>query len=192
MLERVEVYSGFAVRQTGQTVSAGEVLVSHAYTDERTGIITTGRARANVVALTVTTYRSEQPLNYSAQLPTGTVYTENTLQFGNVQIPLYRKTSEPAQYRENTILVAAAPLGWALPLSISQRTVTELQNCAIELTEEAAARRARLACDEFIAQEMAGAEIHTREYAEMIEDGKAVCTVTVSASEQIGETVEIG
>lgn len=189
VLESVQVYSGFAVRAVGQSVHEGELLVSHSYTDAVTGNTTTGYAHADVMARTETVFTCQQPLTQTVQVPTGRVYSEVTFCTGGLQLPLFRETPLPAAYTETTTLLSAQPFGWALPCFFRVHTVTELTLTDVTYTEQAALDRAKLACDQQIAQQFAKTQILSRQVQTDAAEGVVRYTVTVSAIEQIGRTV---
>lgn len=190
ILYRMEVYSGYAVREVGQSVRQGDVIVSRSYTDERTGTTVTGRARAKIIASTQTTFLCRQPLQFIRPVPTGEVLTQAVLCCGSRQLSLNKEKVLPQPAIVTTRIHPLAPMGWALPLSVKLTTQTAMQDTKVTLTARQAAARARLACDEAAARQFADAEILSRNYAEQTQTDAVICTLTVTAREEIGKTVE--
>lgn len=190
VLYSLEVYSGYAVRSVGQSVHEGDVIISHSYTDERTGATVTGHSRAKIIAQTQTVFTYEQPLTIQKQLPTGEVQTLYTLCCGDKQLPIsFREAlSQPSQITTQTS--AVAPLGWALPFSVKKETQVAMADTAVTLTEEQAQQRAKLVCDEMIDAALGQAEILSREYEEIKTEESIICRATVVALEEIGKTTE--
>lgn len=189
VLEVVEVYTGYAVRSVGQSVAPGDVIVSHTYTDERTGATVSGYARARIVARTLTTYRCEQPYRFEAQYPTGEEKSYLTLHLGKNAIPLYREQQLPANYETQRRIAAAAPMGWSLPAALEWQDVTGFTTKQIELTPEQAETRARYLCMAQIAANLADGEIVQASDKVEHSDTGVVYSITVEAKEEIGKTV---
>lgn len=189
VLEVVEVYSGYAVRSVGQSVAPGDVIVSHTYTDPRSGAKVTGYARARIIARTTTTYRCEQPYRFEAQYPTGEEESYLTLHLGQKAVPLYHQQELPPTYQTQRRIAALAPMGWSFPAAIEWQDVTGVTTQQIELTPEQAETRARYFCQTQIAARLAEGEILQASDKVEHTDNSVIYSVTVEALEEIGKTV---
>ncbi|MCI6639659.1 MAG: sporulation protein YqfD [Pygmaiobacter massiliensis] len=188
ILEQLQVYSGYAVRSVGQSVAAGDVIVSHSYTDPTTGVTTTGQAHAQVLARTETVFSCQQPFSFVQTVPTGQLSVQYFLCMGQAKLPLFiNGNTTQADYTE---LLPLVPFGWNLPFYLERHTTTQTKETQITLTREEAQARAELACAEQIARQMEGAEILSRQTQTTWQDDAVTCMVTVQAIEEIGLQTE--
>lgn len=187
ILRQLQVYSGFAVRKVGQSVAEGDILVTHSYTDPRTGNVTTGQAHAQVLAETETVFCAAQPLSFTETVLTGAAAERYSIGMGVHLLPLYFKEVPPFSSSEKqTALLPVTVWGFALPVYLVRECYRETAPKTVTLTEEQAKLRAKAACDAQIRRQLADASILWREERFSAENGEVILQVRVGAVEEIG------
>ena len=144
LILEMNVQEGFAAKHPGQTVAAGEVLVTAAKAD-RNGTLIPVHAKGTVLARFNRSYQCTQPLEYQAQLPTGKVWSQESLRAVGHELAL---PAQPAgeNDRVSTSHHPLTILGFALPVTVEEQLVMERQTATVQLNEQQAQDKARLAC----------------------------------------------
>ena len=157
LILEMNIQEGFAAKQPGQTVAAGEVLVSAAKLD-RDGNAIPIHAKGTVLARFTRSYQCTQPLEYQAQLPTGRVWNRVTLRAAGRQLTL----PAPLPGERDRVSVTHHPLtelGFALPVTVEEQLVMEQKTQTVRLSEQQARDMARLACQRQLFQDFPDANI---------------------------------
>lgn len=176
ILLEVNTQEGFAVKSVGQTVAAGEVLVS-AYKPDPYEQPVESHAKGLVVAAVKKTYQCVQPSTYEAQALTGGVASScrlrlfgHTLELG-AQLPEGEEVG--AVHRPLTVL------GFALPATIEERYLPKREARQFHLTPDGARQYARFACLARLYGEFPDAEIIAESRQESWDGGTLTYTMTV-------------
>lgn len=144
LILEMNVQEGFAAKQPGQTVAAGEVLVTAGKLD-RDGALIPVHAKGTVQARFTRSYQCTQPLEYQALLPTGQVWRCLCLRAAGRSLELPAR--QPGGQDRCTVTHQPLTLfGFALPVTVEQRLVMERRSETLRLTENQAREKARLAC----------------------------------------------
>lgn len=173
----LEVQEGYAVRQAGQTVAEGEVLVSAVKEDREQNPIAS-HARATVWARLEKSYECAQPLEYTAAFATGRLGESCRLRAAGRQLTLWDNTGGLAGQARTT----HAPLtlfGFALPVTVETTLLAEQQPQTVRLSSRAAREFARYACQSELYAEFPDAELLTVSEQERWENGCLVLRQTV-------------
>lgn len=173
----LKVQEGYAVRQAGQTVAEGEVLVS-AVKEDRDQNPIQSHARAAVWARLEKSYECAQPLEYTATFATGRLGECCRLRAAGRQLTLWDTTGGLAGQTR----VTHAPLtvfGFALPVTVENTLLAECQPQTVRLSSRAAREFARYACQSALYAEFPDAELLTVSEQERWENGCLVLRQTV-------------
>lgn len=184
IIEQIEVKHGFAVVTVGQRVEEGELLVTGTYADEKTGSLLITPAQGTIIARTETTYEITQPLQFTAQVPTGETKKRISLLISGREIPLFGGDG-----REGEIVqTACEPIsifGFALPAMLKISTAFPTQEMEISLSAEEAESRARFSLDRALAAEGDTDQIVLRNFSGQLQDGAFVGRLVVERLEDI-------
>ena len=114
VISDLRVYEGYAQVELGQSVSRGQILVSHTHTD-RHGRVFTAKTRAYIEAIADKTYTVEIPFNKRTMMITGQKTTEKTLitPFGSL---LLTSAAVPADFLQKTKMEYLSVMGFHLPV----------------------------------------------------------------------------
>lgn len=170
------VQEGFLQKKVGQTVAAGEVLISSVLPD-RNLIPIESHAKGSVIAAVEKTYQCTQPFHYDAQTLTGEVRTQKSLRLGPWQLPLGGAQLEeavPVKVRHEQLSV----LGFALPVTIEERIQASSELRQFTLEEQAAREYARYACLQQLYSEFPGAQLVTESQNEDWQAEALIYTLT--------------
>ena len=144
LILEMNVQEGFAAKHPGQTVAAGEVLVTAAKAD-RDGALIPIHAKGTVLARFTRNYQCTQPLEYQAYLPTGKVWSRFSLRAAGRRFEL--PACQPGEQDRCTITHhPLTVLGFALPVTVEEQLVMERQTETVHLSLQQAQDKARLAC----------------------------------------------
>lgn len=153
------VQEGNALKQPGQTVAKGEVLVS-AVREDRDLRPISSHARATAWARLERTYTCTQPLRYAARFATGRTAEHRTLLAAGHRLPLWDSAGEV----QGEIRRSYAPLellGFGLPVTVETALMVEQAEQTVTLSPGAAREFARFACEQALADEFPGAKVLT-------------------------------
>lgn len=176
-LLRLEVQEGYAVRQPGQTVAEGEVLVSAVKEDREQNPIAS-HARATAWARLEKSYECAQPLEYTALFATGRLGESCRLRAAGRQLTLWDNTGGLAGQARTS----HAPLtlfGFSLPVTVETTLLAEQQPQTVRLSSRAAREFARYACQSELYAEFPDAELLTVSEQEHWENGCLVLRQTI-------------
>lgn len=173
----LEVQEGYAVRQPGQTVAEGEVLVS-AVKEGRDLNPIASHARATVWARLEKSYECAQPLEYSASFATGRLGESCRLRAAGRQLTLWDST-EGLSGQTRTTHAPLTVFGFVLPVTVEKTLLAERQPQAVRLSSRAAREFARYACQNALYDEFPDAELLTVSEQEHWENGRLVLRQTV-------------
>ena len=172
----LNVQEGFAAKGVGQTVAAGDVLVS-AYKPDPYEEPVASHAKGLVVAAVKKTYQCVQPSTYETETLTGGIESSYRLR-------LFGRTLElgPQLPESDDVRVTHRPLtvlGFALPATVEERYVPQRQTRQFHLTPDGARQYARFACLAQLYAEFPDAEIIAESRREDWDGGTLTYTMTV-------------
>lgn len=176
ILLEVNVQEGFAVKSVGQTVAAGDVLVS-AYKPDPYEQPVESHAKGLVVAAVKKTYQCVQPSTYEVQALTGRVASSCRLRLFGYTLELGAQLPEGGEAR--TVHRPLTVLGFALPATIEERYVPQREARQFHLTPDGARQYARFACLAQLYAEFPDAEIIAESRQESWDGGTLTYTMTV-------------
>lgn len=176
ILLEVNVQEGFAVKSVGQTVAAGDVLVS-AYKPDPYEQPVESHAKGLVVAAVKKTYQCVQPSTYEVQALTGRVASSCRLRLFGHTFELGAQLPESEDVR--TVHRPLTVLGFALPATIEERYVPQREARQFHLTPDGARQYARFACLAQLYAEFPDAEIIAESRQESWDGGTLTYTMTV-------------
>lgn len=176
ILLEVNAQEGFAVKSVGQTVAAGEVLVS-AYKPDPYEQPVESHAKGLVVAAVKKTYQCVQPSTYEVQALTGGVQSSYRLRLFGRTLELGAQLPEGEDVR--TVHRPLTVLGFALPATIEERYVPQREARQFHLSPDGARQYARFACLAQLYAEFPDAEIIAESRQESWDGGTLTYTMTV-------------
>lgn len=176
ILLEVNAQEGFAVKSVGQTVAAGDVLVS-AYKPDPYEQPVESHAKGLVVAAVKKTYQCVQPSTYEVQALTGRVASSCRLRLFGHTLELGAQLPEGEEVR--TVHRPLTVLGFALPATIEERYVPQREACQFHLSPDGARQYARFACLAQLYAEFPDAEIIAESRQESWDGGTLTYTMTV-------------
>lgn len=176
ILLEVNAQEGFAVKSVGQTVAAGDVLVS-AYKPDPYEQPVESHAKGLVVAAVKKTYQCVQPSTYEVQALTGRVASSCRLRLFGHTLELGAQLPESEEVR--TVHRPLTVLGFALPATIEERYVPQREARQFHLTPDGARQYARFACLAQLYAEFPDAEIIAESRQESWDGGTLTYTMTV-------------
>lgn len=176
ILLEVNAQEGFAVKSVGQTVAAGDVLVSAHKPDPYEQPVES-HAKGLVVAAVKKTYQCVQPSTYEVQALTGRVASSCRLRLFGHTLELGAQLPEGGEVR--TVHRPLTVLGFALPATIEERYVPQREARQFHLTPDGARQYARFACLAQLYAEFPDAEIIAESRQESWDGGTLTYTMTV-------------
>lgn len=176
ILLEVNAQEGFAVKSVGQTVAAGDVLVSAHKPDPYEQPVES-HAKGLVVAAVKKTYQCVQPSTYEVQALTGRVASSCRLRLFGHTLELGAQLPEGGEMR--TVHRPLTVLGFALPATIEERYVPQREARQFHLTPDGARQYARFACLAQLYAEFPDAEIIAESRQESWDGGTLTYTMTV-------------
>ena len=200
IITHMDVLSGQALFQEGDTIVEGEVAISGvidlpepAYSELDMGTLTV-RAAGKVYARTWRTLTAVLPLEASVKEYTGAEVSRWSLTIFGRRLHFYKNggiSYERYDKIKNTHTLTL-PGGREMPLSLTQETVREYQICSVTINADAGEKLLRERLEQRLAELMEAREgeiLHT-EYTAVLWDGMLSVTLVAECSEQIGKTVE--
>lgn len=176
ILLEVNAQEGFAVKSVGQTVAAGDVLVS-AYKPDPYEQPVESHAKGLVVAAVKKTYQCVQPSTYEVQALTGKVASSFRLRLFGRTLELGAQLPEGGEVR--TVHRPLTVLGFALPATIEERYVPQREARQFHLSPDGTRQYARFACLAQLYAEFPDAEIIAESRQESWDGGTLTYTMTV-------------
>lgn len=171
----VEIESGFAAVQVGDTVTKGQLLAAAERFDRKGNAVPQG-AGGRITARVQNRYTAAQPLTAETTLYTGKSAEETTL-----YIPGFSRTTEPEAPVAGQAQTVWEPLRLgrlALPACICRTTTWEQTTETLTYPEHTAAALALRACRAALLRDFPDAEIEAEQRKISAADGQAEATVT--------------
>lgn len=170
------VQEGFLQKGVGQTVAAGDVLVSAYKPDPNEQPVET-HAKGRVVAAVQKTYQCVQPSTYEADTLTGELESDYTLRLLGHTLPLgaqkLQGTGAKKTARQLTVF------GFALPVTLEERFEALRQPRQFHLAPDAARQYARYACLRQLYDDFPDAQIIAESRRESWDGSTLTYTMTV-------------
>ena len=173
---KVNAQEGFAAKAVGQTVAAGDVLVSAYKPDPYDGPVAS-HAKGLVVAAVKKTYQCEQPSTYEVETLTGGIESSRRLRLFGRTVELGEQLPESGDVR-----VTHRPLtvlGFALPATVEERYIPQREARQFHLSPDGARQYARFACLAQLYADFPDAEIIAESRQESWDGGTLTYTMTV-------------
>lgn len=188
-IKRLEVRDGIAVRREGDTVRAGELIVSGVFED-RWGSTHFVRANAQAIAHAPETITIEIPLVQQSCCLTGKVVKRSYLEAFGVKLPLFLYSKLEGNYKLESRTQAPALFGFELPFEVTSENYIFYEKEEYTLREESALQIAKRKLD---AQERKNPyeKVLSRSVDAVCEDGKLVLKANYLIEEDIAKQVEI-
>ena len=188
-IKRLEVRDGIAVRREGDTVRAGELIVSGVFED-RWGSTHFVRANAQAIAHIPETVTIEIPLVQQSCRLTGKVVRRSYLEAFGVKLPLFLYTKLEGNYKLESRTQTPSLLGFEMPFEVTSENYIFYEKEEYTLREESALQIAKRKLD---AQERKNQyeKILTRSVNASCENGKLVLKADYLIEENIAKQVEI-
>lgn len=186
-----EIYRGNVVTKIGDSVKAGDILVSGLY-DSNVMAFRYTRASGNVLARTMHNFHIEIPLTYERKVYTGEEYNEKYLIFFSKRIKLSKSTGN--SYSSCDTITNVEYYGQigdvALPCGIETVTYMKYEIQTAQRSPQAAAELAFLRLEQEICGQLPDAQLLRKTSTFEIKDGVAVLDCSVMCIENIAEQVE--
>lgn len=182
VLLEVNVQEGFALKGPGQTVAAGEVLVSACKPDPNDQPVAS-HTKGLVVAAVRRTYQCVQPSTSEAEALTGDIESFYRLRVMGFTFPL-----GPQPEEEEGLKTTHRPLtllGFALPATLEERYRPLGETRQFHLSPDEARAWARYACMRQLYEEFPGAVLVAESRQESWEGGTLTYTMTVDLKADI-------
>ncbi len=160
IIRRMEVRSGVSMVQVGEAVYEGQMLVSgvNEYEDQTTGLV---RSVGSIYAEVEITLIVTQPKTVCEPLPIGKTKTKKVLSFFGLNLPLYCGYLRPP-YESKATLHQYVTKDSYLPISVTERTFSFLQEKTYDLTKKQAHHRVLSEMEQQIQKEIGDGEVITR------------------------------
>ncbi|MCD8375613.1 MAG: sporulation protein YqfD [Oscillospiraceae bacterium] len=194
IITRMEVLSGQAMFQVGDTVAEGEVIVSGviqlegpAYSEIDLGTLTV-HAAATVYARTWRTLTAEAPLQSGEKSYTGRATSRWSLNFFSLRVQFYKNSGISYVMYDKIKETYPLTLGIGLPVSLTRETLREYAAAETDTNADAAELEQRLLQRLERILEGREGEILEVSFSETRRDGLLTVTLTAQCSEKIGIT----
>lgn len=185
VVRSVEVFSGVAAVQAGQTVQKGDVLVSANWVDQ-TGALRPAPCRARIMAYIEKTCTTACPLVQQTQVVTGTCTDSLALCFGPWRLWLKKGQDPGAVPAQQGVQF----LGLSLPLTVYRTLGTVRQDQELHLTQEEARQRCVETLNALLYAQFPDMQVLSRSCS-FETDGQAVyCTMQLRAYADIAAAAE--
>lgn len=201
LLTHVWPENGAALAAAGDTVAAGDVLISGTVTHTRAGepeeIVSSRETRAmgQVWARTWRTLSASAPLTAEGKSYTGRTAARFSLRLGTLRWNFYRNAG--ISYEEYDKITTSSPLvlpgGLELPAALVREEYAEYEPVTLELDGEAEQARLKEALTAELEELIGpGGEVLSASFSSELTDGVLTVTLRAECEEQIGRTVERG
>ena len=169
------IFTGQAQVETGNTVSKGDVIVSGAVETTMTSPVLV-HAQAQIKGHSIVTVKSEIPLDFKENLPTGKEYKRFSLHFLNKCVKLY--TGDKIKYNDYTSVGYINDLkigsNFTLPFSLEVQRIIQMGQVKTTLGEDEAYSLAELSLKEKERIALADSIIVSCEQSRSIVNGVAI------------------
>ena len=183
VITAIEVTNGNILVKVGQTVAAGDVLVS-GITEYKDGSTFVGRSSGKIYASTEHTISRSAPLEREVTVGTGRVKTRRVLSFFGIDIPLYLGSLD-GEYVASKNVKRFESNGMYIPVMLTETTFCEVEKKTVTVDTETARQMAleMLAAEE--GEQLKNAEILSREVSFTETDGGVTAVAKYSCPENI-------
>ena len=186
VIASIEAYMGYPVLSPGDTVTAGDLVVTGDYTDKY-GVRSFHHSYAKVMAHTVRNRTVTVPLTSVRHVPTGRVKNKWSLNFIRFSIPLY--FSEKIMYNKYDKTVSEHVLrlsdSFALPVSLIETRCSEVEETTVALSEEEAYQNALEQLRDY-EYDLVGVQVVSRDVRKTVSADSVTLTLTLECIEDIG------
>ena len=179
VIASVSDYMGYSLVKPGDTVTAGDLIVSGDYTDKY-GTQYKLHSYAKVMAYTTHTKTVTVPLKASEHVRTGNVKNKYSLKLIRFSVPLY--FSEKILYNNYDVTKSEKFLK---PISLCKTTYTEVENYEYTKSKETALYDAYEQLRDF-EYNLVGIRVLGREYEEQVNEDSVTVKVMLNCYEDIG------
>lgn len=186
----MDVYDGQSDLQVGDTVLAGDLIVS--------GIVEDGKAqtrfvhaRADIKAYTEYEIQTEVPLEQLQRIPTGEIKIKKYLKILTWKIPLFWDRDQETSYDSQEKTTPFAPLGLSTPFALTEETRTYYSQQTVEYGEVQAKEQALLLLTEQEKNQLRDAEILDKKITGSVQKGVYILKAEYLCIMQIGKEQEI-
>ncbi len=191
VIASIKAYMGYGVVKVGDTVTAGDIIVSGEYTDKY-GKEYKLHSYAKVMAYTTHSYTVTVPYKVTQQQITGKNKKYYTIMFTRFDIPLYfKKNIRYNNYSKNeSYKKFKLTNNFVLPFSIKKTTYSETENITFSKTKDIALMEAYEKLDD-IQNNLIGIEVLNKTYDVIENDDGITVKVLLDCYEDIGIEKEI-
>lgn len=197
IITHMDVLSGGAAVQEGDTVLPGEVLIAGNVHLEGPAYSTTDlgwmkvRAAGRVYARTWRTLEAEIPLEAQVKVPTGAAKSFWSLEVLGNRLNFYRNAGiSYARYDKITHTYnARLPDGREMPLSLRREVVREYATQTVPIDADAAEEMLKQRLDAALKARLGDGEVISADYTARQAEGKLMVRLTAECKEEIGKFV---
>lgn len=179
----IQTFAGQPLIHDGDSVTAGEVLIS-GVVEDKTGGIRTVHASGKAIARTSRELTVTVPFSATEVREAGSAFSRHTVEIFNFRIPLYWGTPR-GRFRQTVEENGLRVFGLRLPFGVETRRFQPLREETVTRTP---AQAKQLAAQQLAAQEkteLAGAKILTKTPVEKQEAGSYTLTMQYTCEENI-------
>ena len=186
VISSVHTYMGYSLVKPGDTVTAGDVIVTGNYTD-RYGVEYKLHSYAKVMAFTTHSHSVTVPFEKIEHISTGKIKNKYAIKFIRFIIPLYFNKNIRYNKYDVTTSEKTLKLGsdFVFPVSIIKTTYTQVDEIIVTKTKQAALVDAYELLDDY-EYNLVGIVINDRSYEEYVDDKSVTLTVKLDCYEDIG------
>lgn len=189
LITRMEVTDGITVRKKGDTVVAGELLVSGVHED-RWGMTHLLRANARVTASVPETLEVRIPLRQETARLTGEIVRRRYLEVFGTKLPLFLYTGLEGDYKVERMTEPLELFGISLPFTVTKETYVFFERDTAQISEETALRAAKKQLESRERSAWGSAVLSSQHQAD-VENGELVLRGSYIVEENIAKQVEI-
>ena len=200
IITQLEVMSGQAVVQEGDTVVKGEMIISGVidlqeprYSEADFGTLTV-RAAGRVYARTWHVLSAVIPLETDVKEYTGEEFSRWSLTIFDHRLQFYKNggISYDRYDKIKNTKILTLPGGREMPLALTKETMREYDVCTVPINVDAGEELLRARLEERLTELLKpnGGEIRKTEFTAVRKDGLLTVTLIAECSEEIGKTME--
>ena len=197
IITHLDVLEGEALFQEGDTVGAGDVVISGTMTlpvpqySERTPELRQVSAKGRIYARTWRTLTASIPLEAAVKTYTGEKETRLCLLLFGGRINFYGNSSIsfPQYDKISSTWTLSLPGGQRMPLALSRETVRAYTTTPSPIDPQAAQTLLEQRLESALRQALGEGEIMTTHYTAAIQDGALTVTLQAECKEEIGKFV---
>ncbi len=186
---RMEVYDGQRVRQDGETVKKGDLLVSGVVANSKNKTILR-HAEAKVLAEYSQSHEVSVPLTQTLKVPQGGMENYRYLNIGPLRLPLFIVGAGEEESFSRAFTRPIRIFGITLPLDMTILQVIPAQQQVVELSQEKAEYFAMQQLEAF-EKEVPEREVVSRKISKTVSDGELVLKADYVFREDIAQQEEI-